>query len=886
VINNVIEGAGGADDIQVLGNASVTVGVFGAGNGNDGSAASDLGDTIVINTTGTVEGVWGGDDQNANDGISGDRITWTAGTINDGIYGGNGSDWLTVTAAQYNGQQILDGGDDASSADGMVDVLTINGITATANAGSIRNWEIVNLDNTNIIIPDLVAETVNVCNGSTTLSGNSNVDDVLGCVSPDQIIVTDNTVINNVIEGAGGSDDLQVLGNASVTNGVFGAGQGQDNTNALDDGDTILINTTGTIEGVWGGDDQNAADGVTGDTMTWTAGTINDGIYGENGSDTLLVTAAQYTGTQTLNGGDDVATADGMIDTVTIQGLTVAATGANIVNWENVIVDNTTLSFTDDLLVTGSDPGTGLTITNGGLVDGGSTVDITGNMTIDPNSTFQGFGGGAGVYNISGSVVNTGTITTLDGTAGDTVNVGGDYSGGGQFLVDANFNTTTSDKLVIGGDVIGPDVTDITVTDVTTGVATGADVLVVDVVGNLPTDLFVLTNGPLLNGVFSYDLEQKGTQEFLTAVFRPIVPPIETIPQIIKDIGAPPSLEQRIGNRQWMFSRQTNEPAYVYCKDASKGFRCKVSDKQAEVYASNNNVNNLGPVDFRDGEIWGRVEGSHKHVETSQKIRIGSAPRSTGADYESNTVGMQVGVDKFLSEVEDGVLIGGVNAGYSKTFSGIKSIFGNGDSETISYAVGGTLTWYHKAGSYFDLQSEARWYDIDVSSNIVGSLKNGVDAFGFMFSGETGHKFVLDDAWSFTPSLQLSYMRAVMEGFTEKTAGLYAERSIVETLLLRAGGSLGHEYSWKEEDGTTSHSKISVGAGLTKDFMSKTSIIIAGTKLWSDHDDFIGDINLAATYSWDDSRHNIYGQLAATSGFDSIGDTRGVRGTIGYRLQW
>jgi len=78
-----------------------------------------------------------------------------------------------------DGTQILDGGDDTSVADGWIDILTINGKAITVNGGTIRNWEVVNLNDSNLVIPDITTDEINVCNGSTTLSGNSIVNDGL-----------------------------------------------------------------------------------------------------------------------------------------------------------------------------------------------------------------------------------------------------------------------------------------------------------------------------------------------------------------------------------------------------------------------------------------------------------------------------------------------------------------------------------------------------------------------------------------------------------------------------------------------------------------------------------------------------------------------------------
>ncbi|CAN0592581.1 unnamed protein product, partial [Laminaria digitata] len=65
--------------------------------------------------------------------------------------GGVGSDTLTIAGASSFTGTILDGGDDASTADGFVDVLTLDGVTQTVNSGTIVNWETIKLVNSDLI---------------------------------------------------------------------------------------------------------------------------------------------------------------------------------------------------------------------------------------------------------------------------------------------------------------------------------------------------------------------------------------------------------------------------------------------------------------------------------------------------------------------------------------------------------------------------------------------------------------------------------------------------------------------------------------------------------------------------------------------------------------
>jgi hypothetical protein len=77
-----------------------------------------------------------------------DTFIWSGGSFVGGYYGGGGSDIATVTAATYDGTQVLDGGDDTSMSDGVVDLLTFGGVSAKSEGRRISNWEVVQLGGT------------------------------------------------------------------------------------------------------------------------------------------------------------------------------------------------------------------------------------------------------------------------------------------------------------------------------------------------------------------------------------------------------------------------------------------------------------------------------------------------------------------------------------------------------------------------------------------------------------------------------------------------------------------------------------------------------------------------------------------------------------------
>ena len=117
-----------------------------------GDAILGLGNDSLALTGGSFSGNIYGDDRTASAADGNDTFTWTGGTLAGGFYGQNGSDTALVSAPAYNGSTILDGGDDVSAADGWVDKLTLQGVTATAGGAQLANWETITLDNTRLTL--------------------------------------------------------------------------------------------------------------------------------------------------------------------------------------------------------------------------------------------------------------------------------------------------------------------------------------------------------------------------------------------------------------------------------------------------------------------------------------------------------------------------------------------------------------------------------------------------------------------------------------------------------------------------------------------------------------------------------------------------------------
>ena len=287
----VVDATGGTVDIAA--GATVTAPSHDAIVLRDGDANKDdideIGGNMVVTTAGNVTGTailnlgndtfnlkggdWNGniylDGQTASVDDGDDTFNWTDGALHSGVYGANGSDTFNISSATYDGSQILDGGDDTSTADGWIDTLNFSGINATTDGANLLNWEAMNLDNgstltltgSSLTVGDLTAGTgISLANGSTlntdsiALTSNMNID------SSSKFAISGATTVTGAVTNAGTIDlttnsdtnqSLTIDGNYTGNNGTIkmntvwnapGGANGEDSSS-----DTVSI--TGNADG-------------------------------------------------------------------------------------------------------------------------------------------------------------------------------------------------------------------------------------------------------------------------------------------------------------------------------------------------------------------------------------------------------------------------------------------------------------------------------------------------------------------------------------------------------------------------------------------------------------------------------------------------------------
>lgn len=318
----------------------------------------------------------GGDDTLTN--VVGDIIG--AGSLAGNINLGTGNDTVILQDYVYLGGTI-DAGDGNDSVS-LINTTFANGTVVIMGSGN----------DTGIIT-------------SSTVNG-----DIFANEGSDELTVNGTTLINgNIYSGDGESDEnLIAMYNQASVNGNINGGTGIDNI--------YLYNEAAII-----GDTKTGAND---DVME-----LNDSasvvlVNMEDGSDALTINGADVIINGTLDGGDDISSADGWVDVLTFNNWSGSA--PDMINWETIQL-------------------------NASLMDlGDSSNIVVSDFNIDASSVLTAVGG---PHVISGNVDNLGTIDMSDNNPTGGLTVGGNYTGSGTLVFDVNLANEQSDILTVGGDV-------------------------------------------------------------------------------------------------------------------------------------------------------------------------------------------------------------------------------------------------------------------------------------------------------------------------------------------------------------------------------------------------------------------------------------------------
>lgn len=848
-------GTGGADSLIVARHGAFTTGGNNAHGlyarvstaAGSGSAGIEIGPGATITTAGNnAEGAYA----HVSAGTGSASITMDGGTVSTSGEDSEGLVSVVSTFLTGDASVEMNAGSISTSGDGSAGIVAQSNF-ATASGGSARA-----VQNGGTI-------------GTTGSAGGGLFQGAYGIVAVsagDAVAEQNAGSITTSGTGANGILAVSVFNGASVTQGAGGtitaSGADADGISVMAAED-ITVDVAGTVRGGAGngaaittttgagdlstitlrsGADVGAASGVAvvndpGDSTVLVesgarvAGQFLLGL----GSDTLTFDGADISALTLLDGGDDLSEADGAIDRLTFAGVTGALAGANLTGWESVLVDGGALRFTDSALAVGAAPGFGLTLANGGAIELGTSFAITGNIS------------------------NGGIIALGDGAAGDRLTIAGDYTGtGGTITLDTVLggDSSATDRVTISGDATGS--TGLLVSPAGgAGAETALGIQLVAVGGTSSADAFFLANGaPLERGAFVYALEFGNPADALdqswylrsTEVTGGNASIYESAPGVLMGFADLPTLEQRVGQRQWAGRDSATR----------------------------------GPLEPGRG-VWLRLSGDRSDVKPDTS--------ASSASFETTSWQLQAGLDALLREGENGVWVLGATAQFGRITGDVRNSVGTGRISGRGLGLGLTGTWYGDAGSYLDLQSQVTRIRADYEAGSFGTLADGTHATALALSAELGHRYITGPNTALVPQAQLSWARLSGDAFTD-SLGNAVDPGRNTSLTGRVGLAYEYEYSegWlfgdRKAAGPQRHrEKAYVIGNLLRDFSADSHVTLSGTGLAADYGQSWAEIGVGGSVVWDGNK-TLYTETAYRTSLDGGSDNHGLSVEGGFRMAW
>jgi len=663
--------------------------------------------------------------------------------------------------------------------------------------------------------------------------------------------------------GAPGSriDNLGTIEVVDTANGyAIGGTEGTD-TVSLRDG-TIVGNVI-----LRGGDD----------VFNWYGGSLKGNVLLGDGSDKVLVATPTFDSNLVLDGGDDLSASDGMVDELTFKDVTTDIKGANLINWERIVVDNTNLTVLDTDMMTGTAAGEGLVVGSGGSVHVGGGFTLSGRTTLLAGGKLDLKPATTGTATFNGDVSNAGLLSASNSVAGNTIVVNGDYVGqGGEVRLDTVMadDASATDKLKINGNSAGNSYLKI-VNSGGAGAQTVEGIKVIEVAGTSLGTFSLLGdyvhNGQqaVVQGAYAYKLYQGAPSSpqdgnwYLrsqlvtpnTPQFQGGVPVYEAYPRVLLELNELPTLEQRVGSRFWI-----TRPSLVIAGEEAQ------SSTRADVIVT------------EEGGFWIRSEGNRSHL---------AAPISTSdMQYSVDDSRIQLGIDRVVADRDHGRLIAAVTLQHLSADADIASPHGDGSLMTTGFGVGATLTWYGDDGFYLDSQAQLNWMESDFLSHLATSkLADGVDAHAYSVSVEAGRRLALQDGWALTPQAQLTYTSVRSNDFEDVFKSMvHIDRA--ESMQGRFGLALDHQKVWQDDAGETRRLKIYGIANLYYQFLDDTSVIVSDTDLHNGIDRVSGGLGIGASYNWGNDKYSLYAEASAKASLINPVDSYSYKATAGIRIKW
>ncbi|AQZ51788.1 hypothetical protein Mame_02460 [Martelella mediterranea DSM 17316] len=627
------------------------------------------------------------------------------------------------------------------------------------------------------------------------------------------------------------------------------------------------------------------------DTLNWTAGTLSGGFFGGGGNDYAnLSTLPSETGNYVfqLDGGesDNDSETNQDFDLLSLSNNEpLDIEGRYLTRWERIIIEYSTVNFTDTLLTLDQSPLGGnfndlgdLFVNTGGTIEtnksgsSGTSFTLAGNLKLG-GGAWRSYGQSLTI--ISGNVGNGGSLNLADGVVGGSFIIGGDYKGiSGIIVIDTDFGRLTSDSARINGQITGT--TEINVIPYGNAGSPGAIPIILTGANPPPEGSFQLEeNGQPVSGIYQYDiyyiLDDKNSGVYLAS----------SDPSSMNSVAEYNSFLQRPGIRlaELIDAGVALQP-YVPLYEAYQSVLLEMTRLPSLKTRSGGRYD--GGAALSSGPaldaVWGRVGGGFDHFDPQSS--------TTGYDYDMSSFEMQAGLDGLFLDSAAGALVGGFTAHYQTGEAKVHSRYGDSKIHPDGYGFGGTLTWFGTNGFYTDAQAALTWYSSELKADDLPLSPDDSEAFGYALSLEAGQAFGIGDGVSLTPQAQLSFASVSVDSFT----GAYSDDVDFDdgqSLLGRVGLSIEKESAWTDINGQARAANIYGLANLYYEFLGETTATVADVlDFSSEPDDFTGEIGFGGSIDWQAGKlqYSAFAELTASTGFST--GSYGYGGNVGLKVRW
>ncbi len=520
-----------------------------------------------------------------------------------------------------------------------------------------------------------------------------------------------------------------------------------------------------------------------------TAGSNSDGVSvsTDTGAQTIVTGPVRVAGV----GSDAIVAVAVCADIdITARDDVVSAQGSAIVATTGCAVRVTTLpgaSVTGGTAGIDVTSGTGATITIGDLLTAtaGPALDVDGaaaNVTIAPTGTIAGridltdnadrltnngifapatsdFGAGADLLTNNGTVkvdgaiqlisleelFNGGRVDLVDGAAGDSLTVSGNYTGGqGSALaldVASGIAGTPTDRLVVGGNAGGTTTISLNLLG-GAALANPTGALIVDA-ATATGNPFALA-GPVRSGFVDFSLRQAGGDTLLVA--------------LPNELALEPLLLGGIGLDFWYQSADAWSESSVLRRS------------------------NLGSDKPRGTSFWVQGYGGNDERGEDRDVDMFGTTRATDLRIDTDRRGIQAGIDFRLGRAA----AFGVTGGYQHARSGFAS---GTDADLEGHNIGAYMLYGGPTGLYAELLAKADFFDVRLGNgNLFGA--GGFDGKSYGAEGELGYRMLMGSL-HVDVGAGLAYVRTDLDPFEASGFRFDFDRaeSLRGRLGLRVGGT-------------------------------------------------------------------------------------------------